>query len=146
MMIRVLATLLLLGIPASASAAEKFCYHHGLLCDCATHVCEGDNGRSVRPVFTPTPQGMGVASCWGDDLVDVHGEPFCRVDVPLTGKALDDAVEAQRRKHANDPVMIDMSHGAPIAVPVDTCAPGYEAACEARDHGTDGLRRSEQRR
>jgi hypothetical protein len=26
-----------------------------------------------------------------------------------------------------------------------TCAPGYEQACQQRDHGTDGLRRSEQR-
>jgi hypothetical protein len=25
------------------------------------------------------------------------------------------------------------------------CAPGYEQACQQRDHGTDGLRRSEQR-
>jgi hypothetical protein len=26
--------------------------------------------------------------------------------------------------------------------PLVACAPGYEAACYARDHGTDGLRRS----
>jgi hypothetical protein len=30
------------------------------------------------------------------------------------------------------------------AKPVTPCASGYELACHARDHGTDGLRRSEQ--
>jgi hypothetical protein len=35
--------------------------------------------------------------------------------------------------------------GSTASIAPPTCAPGHEQACQQRDHGTDGLRRSEQR-
>jgi hypothetical protein len=46
-MIRAIPILLLLATPASAK--EPFCYRGGRLCDCVTHVCEGDNFRKPLP-------------------------------------------------------------------------------------------------
>jgi hypothetical protein len=83
----------------------------------------------LRPEYVQTPQGTAIAMCWGDDIVNIDGEPWCRVNRALTGKALDDAVEAQRRKHASDPVML---RGGLIAMPC------REVDCGARPYSGHG--------
>jgi hypothetical protein len=43
------AAILLLLMTISADAREPYCYRGGLLCDCVTRVCEGDNFRRPLP-------------------------------------------------------------------------------------------------
>lgn len=48
------ALILLALMTGTAQASEPYCYRGGLLCDCVTHVCEGDNFRR------PLPAGSSV--------------------------------------------------------------------------------------
>jgi hypothetical protein len=41
--------IILLLLTGAAEAREPFCYRSGLLCDCVTKVCEGDNFRKPLP-------------------------------------------------------------------------------------------------
>lgn len=75
-MTRITALILIAMTAIPASAAEPFCYRSGRLCDCKTHICEGQDGYDKLP-----PDICGGE--WVDDRT-YTSHPECRKPTPLT--------------------------------------------------------------
>jgi hypothetical protein len=91
-----------------------------------------------RPAMVPELHRLsngriGIMTCpseW-DRIID--GNLYCLVPMASAADVEQQRVELRKAEET----LLQKLHGT-----YTPCAPGYELACDARDHGTDGLRRS----
>jgi hypothetical protein len=131
-MIRTVIAAALLALSSAASAEEAVLFQYppnengmlGMPCCCPHEWSRSIEGKSYCEV------PVSVAAEW------IINEDK-RLRGHLAGKALNDAVEAQRQKHANDPIIL---RGGVIATPMERPAADLDchtqsAACDRAGHG-----------